>query len=229
MPPLQGLTQWDRNFGKLTGGGLGKPNRQDRPRVRVRLRDGRAGEADEARVRQSTAHVSGETVDEVILRAVHFVGDHDDVLALRQRREPSCLRRRRRKETLILSSLSLVTSTPTSVRGEKLLDGGEDHAAAGHGQQLAQLVRARSLHGRLAEDVRAVLELAEKLVIETVAVGQHHQRRVLHRRMPHHSRGEEEHGETLAAPLRVPDHPRATVARLAAVHPATQTFPRSKP
>ena len=66
----------------------------------------------------------------------------------------------------------------------------------------------------------AALELAEKLVVEVVAVGQHHQRRVLHRRMPDDARGVEEHGETLAAALRVPDHARAAVARLAAVHPA---------
>jgi hypothetical protein len=72
------------------------------------------------------------------------------------------------------------------------------------------------LHGRLAEDVRAALELAEKLIVEIVAVGHHHQRRVLHRRMPHHARGEEEHGETLAAALCVPDHARAAVAPLAA-------------
>ena len=72
------------------------------------------------------------------------------------------------------------------------------------------------LHRCLAEDVRAALELAKKLVVEIVAVGQHHQRWVLHGRMPHHASGEEEHGETLAAALRVPDHTRATVARLAA-------------
>ena len=30
--------------------------------------------------------------------------------------------------------------------------------------------------------------------------------------MPHHARSEEEHGETLAAPLRVPDHAIATVS-----------------
>lgn len=64
------------------------------------------------------------------------------------------------------------------------------------------------------QHVRAALELAEKLVMEVVAVGQHHQRRVLHRRMPHHAGGEEEHGETLAAALRVPDHTRAAVARI---------------
>jgi hypothetical protein len=49
-----------------------------------------------------------------------------------------------------------------------------------------------------------VKPMAEKLVVEIVAVGQPHQRRILHRRMPHHARGEEEHGETLAAALRVP-------------------------
>ena len=66
----------------------------------------------------------------------------------------------------------------------------------------------------------AALELAEELVVEIVAVGQHHQRRVLHRRMPHDARGVEEHREALAAALRVPDHARAAVARLAAMHPA---------
>jgi hypothetical protein len=102
--------------------------------------------------------------------------------------------------------------------GEKLLNRGEDHAAARHGQQLAQLVAARGLHGRLAEDVRAALELAEKLIVEVVAVGQHDERRVLHRGLADHAGGEEEHRKTLAAALRVPDHTRATVARLAAAH-----------
>ena len=66
----------------------------------------------------------------------------------------------------------------------------------------------------------AALELAEELVVEIVAVGQHDQRRVLHRRVPDDARGVEEHREALAAALRVPDHAGATVARLAAVHPA---------
>jgi len=63
---------------------------------------------------------------------------------------------------------------------------------------------------------RAGLRLAEKLVVEIVAAGQHHQRRALHLRMPQNARGEEEHSETLDTALRVPDHARATVARLAA-------------
>lgn len=42
------------------------------------------GEADEARVRQRIPHVAGETVDQVILLAVRFVGDNDDVPARRK-------------------------------------------------------------------------------------------------------------------------------------------------
>lgn len=60
---------------------------EDRPCVRVRLLDGRAGEADEARVRQGIAHVAGETVDEIVLRTVRFVRDDDDVPARRQRKK----------------------------------------------------------------------------------------------------------------------------------------------
>ena len=56
--------------------------------------------------------------------------------------------------------------------------------------------------------------MAEKVIAEKAAGRQHCKRLLLHRRMPHHARGEEEHGETLAAGLRVPDHARATVARL---------------
>ena len=67
----------------------------------------------------------------------------------------------------------------------------EHHAATRPDQQLAQMLAPAGLHRRLAEDVRAALELAEKLVIEIVAIGQHNQRRVLHRRMPHHARGED--------------------------------------
>ena len=98
------------------------------------------------------------------------------------------------------------------------MNGGEHDPAAGPIEKLAQMLAPAGLHRRLAEDVRAALELTEKLVVQVVAVGQHHQRRVLHRRMPHHAGGEEEHGETLAAALRVPDDTRTTVARLASMH-----------
>jgi hypothetical protein len=54
----------------------------------------------------------------------------------------------------------------------KLVDGGEDHPATRPIQRLARMLEPGGLPRRLAEDVRAALELAEKLVIEIVAVGQ---------------------------------------------------------
>ena len=56
---------------------------EDGARVGVGLLDGRAGEADERRVRQRVAQVARETVDQVVLAAVRFVGDDDDVPAIR--------------------------------------------------------------------------------------------------------------------------------------------------
>jgi hypothetical protein len=140
--------------------------------------------------------VPGQAVNQVVLAAVGFVGDDDDVATVAQ---PGHL-------------LALV--------GQEFLDGGEHHATARHCQQLAQALAAFGLHGRLAKDVVAALELAEKLVVQVVAVGQHHQRRVLHGRVPHHPRGVEEHREALATALRMPDHARATVAGLSTVHPS---------
>ena len=60
------------------------------------------------------------------------------------------------------------------------------------------------------------MELTEELVIKVVAVGQHHERGVLHRWMPHHACSEEEHGKALAAALGMPDDPCTPVTRLAA-------------
>ena len=76
------------------------------------------------------------------------------------------------------------------------------------------------LHRRLAQNIVATLELPEKLIVEIIAIGQHHQRRILHRRLPDQTSGVEQHRKTLAAALRVPDHTSAPVARLAAVHAA---------
>ncbi len=101
----------------------------------------------------------------------------------------------------------------------------EDHAAARHLQQFAQPLPALRLHRHLAQHFVAALELAEELVVQVVAVGQQHQCRILHRRMPHDARGVEQHGKALAATLRVPDHARAAVAGFAAVHPASPVVP----
>jgi hypothetical protein len=144
--------------------------------------------------RQGIPHVPGQPVNQVVLAAVGLVGDDDDVAAVAQSGH----------------LLALV--------GQELLDGGEHHVAACHCQQLAHVFAVRSLHRRLSKDVVATLKLTEKLIVQVVAVGQHHQRGVLHGRVPHHPRGVEKHRETLAAALRMPDHARATVAGLSAVH-----------
>ena len=49
---------------------------------------------------------------------------------------------------------------------------GEDHAAGGDLQFLAQVGAIRRLHGWLAQEVAAAGEGAEDLVVEIVAVGQ---------------------------------------------------------
>ena len=83
-------------------------------------------------------------------------------------------------------------------------------------QQLAQVRAALGLHRRLAQQVLAAREGAEELVVEVVAVGEHDEGRVLHRRLADDAPGVEGHRQALARALRVPDHADAPVARLAA-------------
>ena len=63
--------------------------------------------------------------------------------------------------------------------------------------------RSRSLAAR---------ERAEQLVVEVVAVGEHDERRVLHRRVQDHAPGVERHRQALARALRVPDDADPPVA-----------------
>ena len=67
--------------------------------------------------------------------------------------------------------------------------------------------RSRSLAAR---------EGAEELVVEVVAVGEHDEGRVLHRRVADDAAGVEGHRQALARALRVPDDADAPVAGLAA-------------
>ena len=135
-----------------------------------------------------------DAVDHAILGAVGFVGDDDDVLACRERRQIGVFLR------------------------QKLLDRGEDHAAAGDGEQFAELVPTVGLHGGLAEDFVAALKLPKELIVEIVAVGEDDERRVLHHRVPHDACGVEEHREALPRTLGVPDDAGAAVALFATVH-----------
>ena len=159
------------------------------PGVGVLQLDGGAGEADEGGVGQGVSHVAGEAVDEVVLASVGLVGDHHDVAALRQGGEGA--------------------AGPV---GEELLDGGEHHPARLHRQLGPQVGPAGGLHGGLAQQVPAAGEGAEELLVEVVAVGEHHHGGVGHGRRPDDGPGVEGHGEALARPLGVPHHPDAPVA-----------------
>ena len=169
---------------------------EHRRRVHIVLLDRRAGEADEGGVRQAVAQVFGEAVgdlaglaldlgSEAVLAAMRLVGDHDDVASVGQHR-----------------------IVGRAVLGREFLQGGEDHATRRPVEQLAQMLAVLGLLRRLAQQVLAHAERAEQLVVQIVAVGQHDQRRVLHRRMLDDLARIERHQQALAGPLGVPDHAR---------------------
>jgi hypothetical protein len=120
----------------------------------------RAGHAEVDGIRQRVAHVLGQAVLglaglgievglEAVLRAVRFVGDHDDVGALAQHRHVGLAGFRR-----------------------ELVDGGEEHAAGLDLRELlAQIVAAVGLHGRGAQGRAAVGEGVEELPVQVLAVG----------------------------------------------------------
>ena len=99
---------------------------------------------------------------------------------------------------------------------EELLDGGEDDAAHIDGELRAQVRPACGLHRRLAQQILAPREGAEKLVVEVVAVGQHHHGRVGHRLLADDAPGVEGHGQALPRALRVPDDADPPIAGIAA-------------
>ena len=136
----------------------------------------------------TACRLSGDARFEAILAAVGLVADHHDVAAVGQHRE----------RILVLA------------RGE-LLDGGEDDAARGTvGQQLAQLWPRLGLHRRLAQALAGTGEHPEQLVVQVVAVGDHHDGRIAHARVRHQCAGQAGHLDALAGALGVPDH--ATLA-----------------
>ena len=166
---------------------------EDRAGVRIAPFDGRAGEADERGVRQRVAHVARIAVDEVVLPAMRLVGDDDDIAAFGERRMPA--------------------AGPV---GEEFLDGGEHHAARRDGEFRAQVGAVSRLFRRLTEEVRTPREGGEQLVVEVVAVGQHDDGGVSHRRVACDAACVERHRQALARALRVPDHADAPVAGRAA-------------
>ena len=129
---------------------------------------------------------------QAVLAAVGFVGDHDDVAAIAQPR------------VFVLV-----------VQQRELLHGGKDDAAGfAGGQHLAEFFAAVGLFGRLLQQVLGHAELLVQLAVQFVAVGDHDQRRVLHRRLLQQLARVAAHGNALAAALRVPEHARLSRAGL---------------
>ncbi len=122
-----------------------------------------------------------------VLAPVRLVGDDDDVPARRHR--------------LAVAALA----------GE-LLQGGEDDAARARRELVAEIDAALGLVRLLPQQVGRPAELGEELVVEIVAVGEHHDGRILERDLSEELADEEEHREALAAALCVPDHADLSVS-----------------
>ena len=154
---------------------------------------GRAGEADERGLGQGVPHVARIPVDEVVLAAVRLVGDDDDVAAVRKQRVPVA-----------------------PFFGEELLDGGEYHAAGFNRKFVAQVGPARRLYGWLSQQIGTPRESGEKLVVEIVAVRQHDDGWVSHRKFTDDAPSVEGHREALSRSLGVPDDTDTPVTRCSA-------------
>ena len=102
------------------------------------------------------------------------------------------------------------------VLGEKLLDGGEHHAAGRDGEKFFQMVTVLRLHRFLPEQFMAAGKRAEKLVVEVVPVGENDERGIFHRRLDHEPPGVKRHCQRLARSLGVPNHADPFVAGFAA-------------
>ena len=101
--------------------GLGSQIAEHCLRVLVAAFNRRAGEAAERRLGQRIAHVLGEAINEIVLAAVRFVGDDDNIAPVGQQQ-----------------------MFPAFFIGKEFLNGGEHHAAAGHVEQLAQQHTSRA-------------------------------------------------------------------------------------
>ena len=75
--------------------------------------------------------------------------------------------------------------------------------------------RSSACTGGLAQQVGTASEGIEELVVEIVAVGQHDDGGVLHRRIANEAAGVERHRQALARSLRVPDDADAPITRRA--------------
>jgi len=77
--------------------------------------------------------------------------------------------------------------------GKNLWDGGEHHPAAATLSSSRRWRAAFGLHRRLAQQIAAAPRRWQELVVEIVAVGEHDERRVAHRRLADDAAGVERH------------------------------------
>ena len=146
----------------------------------------RAGEPEERGVRQRGAHVHRQRV---VLGAVRLVGDHHDVVTIRQHRH---LRVRLGRNELVDQS---------------------EHVPVVDAQQFPEMCRRFGVHVRSGRDGIGIDERLVQLVVEFLTVGDHHERPVTRHRSQH-LLGEPQHRQALARPLGVPEHPEPAVALL---------------
>ncbi len=88
----------------------------------------------------------------------------------------------------------------------------EHHAARLDCELRTQFGAALRLQRRLLQQIPAAGKGTEDLVVEVVAVCQHDDSGILHRRFVHDAPGIERHGQALARALGVPDGPDVPVA-----------------
>ena len=191
-------------------GWIGNVFPEDRPGIRVRLFNRRAGKTDERRVGKCVPDILGEAVADLagllvepgrksVLRAVRLVGDNDDVLPLAQQR----------------------MFRPFVLRKESL-NGGKHHAATGDLEQLTQMLTVLRLHRLLSRQFVAARERPKELVVQIVAVTEHNEGGILHGRFKDEPSRVERHSQRFARTLRVPHHAHALVPHLATGHPADE-------
>ena len=150
--------------------------------------DGRAGEPDQYGVGQRLRKFRAQLP---VLGAVGFVHHDDDVVGVIERVQFALGR---------------------SEHFAKLLDGGHHRPPGAGGQQPAQVSAAAGL---LRRREPATLECLRYLPVQLLAVGYHHDGRVVQRRFAAQLGGQPQHGERLARALGVPHHAAPFLGTLA--------------
>src|SRR5207244_10170137 len=110
-------------------------------------------------VRQSVAHVPCEAINKVVLAAMGFISNDDNIPPVRQHRVAVAFLLRK-----------------------ELLDGREDNATGGNGELRPKIGAIDRLNRRLTQQIATASESTEELVVKIVAVCQDNDGRVLHRR-----------------------------------------------